>query len=331
MIVSRTPLRVSLFGGGSDYKEFYAQNGGAVLGFAIDHFCYIHLKRVKTPLDWRHRIVWSEIELVKEIHEIHHPVVREAMRLSPPHTGIELHHISDLPARTGLGSSSSFTVGLVNALAALKGHRVTPAALADRAIHIEREILRENVGDQDQTWAAHGGFNFIEFEPSGLRKVHPLVVRPTTRDTLEKHLMLFFTGLSRHASIVAGDQLKNFPARQTTLHEIVDVARHARHVLETGLPLAEIGTLLHETWMMKRSLAPSVSTPEIDNVYETALKAGAIGGKLLGAGGGGFVLLFVPLERQVLVREMLYPLKDIPFKVGAPGSTITQFDDPERT
>jgi D-glycero-alpha-D-manno-heptose-7-phosphate kinase len=329
MITARTPLRISLFGGGTDLPLFYKEHGGAVLGFAIDSYIYTQIRRVRVPLEWRHRIVWSKTELVQAIHEIEHPIVREAMRLLPPDTGIEMIHSADLPARTGLGSSSSFTVGVVNALSALKGFHVSPTALVDRAIHIEREILGEHGGDQDQTWAAHGGFNFIEFQPSGLRNIQPVICRAAIREGLQKHFMLVFTGLSRSASAVTAEQMKNFPARQATLHEMVDIARHARRRIECG-HVEEIGPLLHETWMMKRSLASSVSTPEIDEVYEAAMKAGALGGKLLGAGGGGFMLFFVPPERQAAVRERLYPLKDVPFRIGSPGSSIIQYDDGER-
>lgn len=325
MILTKTPFRVSLFGGGTDYEPYYREHGGAVLGFAIDKYCRISLRKLPPFFDYRHRVVYSEIELVRRAADIRHPVVREAFLQHAPY-GFELHHDGDLPARSGLGSSSSFTVGLLHALHAFKGHMSSRQQLATEATHLERDVLGENVGSQDQIWAAYGGFSQISFSRDGTFDTQPIVMTPERKALLNGRLMLFFTGLSRFGSEIAGAQIANFPQKQRHLARMLGMVSEARSVLESSSGLSEIGGMLHETWQLKRDLADGVSTPDIDDAYAAALAAGAAGGKLLGAGGGGFLLLYVPEAAQDAVRQSLHKLVEVSFQIGAPGSQIVIYE-----
>lgn len=326
MIIVRTPFRVSLFGGGTDYPRWYEQHGGESIGFAIDKFCWISLRKLPPFFPYRHRIVYSQIELVSEPSEIRHPVVRAALKAHGAAVGIELHHDGDLPARSGLGSSSSFTVGLLHALRLFKGHAASPRSLAMEAIHIERDELRENVGSQDQVWASHGGLNHLTFHRDGAFDVRPLLIPTLRRHELNAHLMLVFTGFSRSASEIAGQQLANFEAREPVLRRMQQMVHDAGSIIEGQGGLAPLGDLLHEGWMLKRSLADAVSTPEIDEIYAAARSAGALGGKLLGAGGGGFMLFFVPPGAHIAVKEKLAPLVNVDFRLGAEGSRAMLYE-----
>lgn len=327
MIISRTPFRVSLFGGGTDLPQWYRQNGGAVIGGAIDKYCYITLRSLPPFFEHRHRVVYSKIELVKAIEEIQHPSVRACLSEMRMETGLEIHHDGDLPARSGLGSSSSFTVGLLNALHAFRGHMATKQELAEEAIRIEQEVIGENVGSQDQMWAAYGGLNRIDFHQDGSIDVTPLIIERERRDALQGHLMLYFTGLSRLASKIEGEKIANLDKREAqlrTLHAMVD---EAAGILGDGRrDLGDLGRLLHEGWMLKRELSANVSNGTIDDLYRAALESGALGGKLLGAGGGGFLLLFVPPERQAAVRERLKDLIAVAFRFDAGGSKIVVYE-----
>jgi D-glycero-alpha-D-manno-heptose-7-phosphate kinase len=327
MIITRTPFRVSLFGGGSDYPAWSQQHGGSVLGFAINRYCYINVRRLPPFFDHKHRIVYSLIENVKEISEIRHPAVRAVLTEMGIHDGLEIHHDGDLPARSGLGSSSSFTVGLLHALHALAGRHRGPRELADEAIHIEQDVIRENVGSQDQIWAAYGGFNRIKFRCDGSYEVTPVILRPERRRELQSHFMLLFSGLSRYGSEIAAEQIANFDRHTRHVHRMMSLVNEATAIL--GGPhrdISEIGELLHESWMLKRELATSISTPAIDEIYETARAAGAIGGKLLGAGGGGFVLLFVEPAKQLAVRVALNRLIEVDFKIEGSGSRVVVYE-----
>ncbi len=323
MLITRTPFRISLFGGGSDYPSYYNEYGGEVLGFAIDKYCWISLRRLPPFFEHKHRIVHSKIELVQSTRDIEHPVVREALRGSDGERCWEMHHDGDLPARSGLGSSSSFTVGLLNAVAAHEGQRLSALKLAREATWIERGMLCENVGDQDQLWAALGGFRHITFHQKGVDQVEEVSISEERKTELNATLMLFFTGFSRSASEVAGAQLANADQNRNALHVIKSFVQSAKDILESSTrPLSLIGEMLHDTWMLKRGLADTVSTTAIDVIYSEGLSAGAIGGKLLGAGGGGFMLFYVPREYQAAVRERLRGLIEVPFKIGAEGSKV---------
>lgn len=326
MIISRTPFRASFFGGGTDYPLWFQEHGGAVLATAIDKYCYISCRYLPPFFEHRYRIVYSRIENVREVSEIQHPAVRHVLDILKCHKGLEIHHDADLPARSGLGSSSSFTVGLVNALMALAGRHVTSEHLASTAIHIEQDIIRENVGSQDQILAAYGGFNKIEFLKNGQFSVNPIILPGDKYTELENHLMLFFTGFSRIASEVARSKIENFKSRHNELKAMREMVDEAISILQSeSRSICEFGELLHRNWQYKRSLSSKVSSPAIDKMYETARNAGAIGGKLLGAGGGGFLLLFAEPGAQAAVREKLRDLIYVPFKFEPTGSRIVLY------
>jgi len=327
MILTRTPYRISLFGGGSDYPAWYRKHGGTVLGFAINRYCYISVRHLPPFFDHKHRIVYSFIENVKEICEIKHPAVRGVMSEMGISEGLEIHHDGDLPARSGLGSSSSFTVGLLQALHAFAGRHRTQRELADEAIHMEQDVIGENVGSQDQIWAAYGGFNRLRFRCDGSYEVTPVILRPDRREELQSHFMLLYTGVSRYASEIAAEQIANFDQHTRHIHRMMSLVNEAVAVL--GGPnrdLRELGELLHENWMLKRELADNISTIAVDDIYKTAREAGALGGKLLGAGGGGFVLLFVEPEKRRAVREALSRLIEVDFKMEGSGSRVVVYE-----
>ena len=326
MIISRTPFRISFFGGGTDYPVWYKEHGGAVLATSINKYCYILVRYHPPFFDYNYRIVYSKTEQTKDIDEIHHPSVRETLRFMNLDRSIELHHDADLPARTGLGSSSTFTVGLLNALYALKGKMVTKRQLALEAIDIEQNWIKENVGSQDQTTAAFGGLNKIEFGDEQQIQVKPITVNAKRIQLLQDHLMLFFTGFARIASEIAGEQIKKTPARKNELMRMYEMVDDAIEILNgSDSDITDFGRLMHETWMIKRGLTNKITTPEIDKIYGAALEAGALGGKLLGAGGGGFILFFVPPEDQPKVKERLKDLLYVPFKFESLGSQIIYY------
>ena len=326
MIISRTPFRISFFGGGTDYPAWYEENGGAVLGTTINKYCYITCRYLPPFFEHKHRIIYSQMEQVQDIDEIRHPSVRETMKFMGITEGIEIHHDGDLPARTGLGSSSSFTVGLVHALYALKGIIPSKMQLALDTIHIEQERIKENVGSQDQTLAAFGGFNRIDFSREHHIEVQSVTIKPQRLERLQDHLMLFFTGFSRTASQIAGEQIKQIPNKKRELTEMQRMVDEAINILNGNNDLLDFGKLLHESWQLKRSLTNKISTPYIDYVYETATRAGATGGKLLGAGGAGFILFFVKPELQPEVKESLHGLLHVPFQFENLGSQIIFYE-----
>ncbi len=326
MIISRTPFRISLFGGGTDYPTWFREHGGAVLGLAIDKYCYITLRRLPPFFQHRSRIVYSQVELVNAVSEIRHPAVRAVLSDQGITEGLEIHHDADLPARSGLGSSSSFTVGLLNALNALNSKMTAKRDLAREAIRIEQDVLKEQVGSQDQIWAAYGGFNRCDFFPDGTFAVSPIILPPARRQELNRSLMLFFTGFSRFASDFAKDQVNNIPNRKSQLMTIRRMVDSAAEILQDEkVPLRELGELLHESWRLKRELANSVSNSQIDEIYSAAREAGAVGGKLLGAGGGGFMVFFVEEVARDNVRERLKRLIHVSINTDNDGSKIVLY------
>ena len=325
MIITRTPFRISFFGGGTDYAAWYQEHGGIVLSTSIDKYCYISCRYLPPFFEHKYRVVYSKIENCKTIDQIEHPAVRAVLSYMQCDTGLEIHHDGDLPARSGLGSSSSFTVGLLNALSALKGNYIANYDLANQAIHIERDIIKENVGSQDQISAAHGGFNRIEFLRDGSFRVDPVVLRQERLEEFQSHLMLFFTGLSRFASDIAKSKIDNLKNRAAELHRMTESVHEAIRILQSDAPIEEIGRLLDQNWKYKRSLSDKVSSPEIDQIYEAAMKAGAIGGKLLGAGGGGFMVFLVKPALQKKVRETLSHLIHVPFRFENNGSRVVLY------
>jgi D-glycero-alpha-D-manno-heptose-7-phosphate kinase len=326
MIITRTPFRLSFFGGGTDYPAWYRAHGGAVLATTIDKYCYITCRTLPPFFEHRIRIVYSRIEDRTTIDEIQHPAAREVLRFLNIVRGVEIHHDGDLPARSGMGSSSAFTVGLLSALHALEGRMVSTEKLAEQAIHIEQNVLQETVGSQDQVCAAYGGFNHVLFSTSGDISVRPVILPPARLEELNSSLMLFYTGIKRTAANVASTYVPNLDAKKRELRLIREMVDEALEILCGSGDLAEFGRLLNESWMAKRSLSDTVSCTEIDAMYESALSAGAIGGKITGAGGGGFLMLFVPPDRRGGVRERLHDLLHVPFRFEPSGSRVIFFD-----
>ncbi len=328
MIISRTPFRISFFGGGTDYATWLRDHPGAALATTIRRYCHITCRWLPPFFEHSSRIVWSQIELVRDNSEIQHPSVREVLSYLQIRRGIELHHDGDLPARTGLGSSSSFTVGLLHALYGLQGIMPSKMQLARDAIHVEQERLKENVGSQDQVMAAFGGFNRIDFSRNGEIQVSPVLLQRERLLELQDHLMLAYTGISRTASDIAAEQIQATQHKTHELTAMYDMVDEAIRILQSGEELEAFGRLLNEAWHLKRSLTARISTSAIDQLYEAALRHGAIGGKLLGAGGGGFLLLFVHPDRKAEVRESLSDCLQVPVEFESDGSRII-FYEPE--
>ena len=327
MIISKTPFRISFFGGGTDYPEWYHENGGSVLATTIDKYCYISCRHLPPFFEHKHRIVYSKIESVKTTEEIQHPVVRAVLSNLSITDGLEIHHDADLPARSGLGSSSSFTVGLINVLNALKGLQISKQDLAKQATYIEQEVLKETVGNQDQILAAFGGFNRIDFHPDDSFNISPVIINKDLVEQLQSHMLLFFTGLSRFSSDIARDKVSNFTNRFQELTQIKEMVDEGMSILQSpSTPIIDLGKLMHESWKLKRSLSVKVSTPKIDEIYEAGIKAGATGGKILGAGGGGFILFFAEPKNHKKIIERLKNLVHVVFHFDDVGSKIVVYE-----
>jgi len=329
MIISRTPYRISFFGGGTDFPAWFRKHGGAVLAATIDKYCYLTCRYLPPFFEHRIRLVYSRIESCHTLGEIAHPSVREVLRYLKIDRGVEIHHDGDLPARSGMGTSSSFTVGLLHALYALKGFMPSKHQLAEESIHIEQEVLKETVGSQDQVSAAYGGFNHVSFLPNGTFSVRPITLTQERLKELNSHLMLFYTGIKRTSADIAESYVNDMEARRRQLRIMKDLIEESISILNNGDDLCGFGELLHEAWQAKRSLSATVSNSFVDQIYESAISAGAIGGKLTGAGGGGFMLLFAPPSRQKEIREKLNTLIHVPFKIEFSGSQIIFFDSEE--
>ena len=328
MIISKTPYRISFIGGGTDYPEWYLREGGAVLSTTIDKYCYISCRFLPPFFNVKHRIVWSHIETVNTISEILHPSVREGLRYLEfdDSKGIEIHHHGDLPARSGIGSSSSFSVGLINGLLALKGKYIDAHSLALKAIELEQEILRESVGAQDQMAAAHGALNVIRFKQDGNIAVDPIELSRSRIKEIESHLMLVYAGSSRLGTELAAKVITNLHDRATTLKRMHRMVEEGVNILRSNESLNAFGELLHEGWMLKQSLAGGITTPRIDRIYQAARANGAIGGKLMGAGSTGFLILFIPPNLREKVRNALDQYLIVPFSFEYSGSTIIYND-----
>ena len=319
MIMSRTPFRISFAGGGSDLEAYYSHEPGVVLSTAIDKYVYL---AVKEHFGDNFRISYSKTEYADTINQVEHRIVRECLRKFEITRGLEIVSMADLPAQTGLGSSSSFTVGLLNALYALQGSVVTAERLAREACEIEIRKLQEPIGKQDQYIAAYGGMQMIQFNPDGTVFIDPVVSTVETRHELNRRLILFFTGLTRDAREVLSKQRCNTGEKLPALRRICAIARELREVLTRGTDLNVFGKLLHEGWEAKKSIESSISNSKIDEYYERGLRAGALGGKLLGAGGGGFLLFFCEPHQQNRLRQELSELKEMPFSLDPQGSKI---------
>lgn len=324
MIITRTPFRVSFFGGGTDYPGWYMKEGGAVLSTTINKYCYITCRRFPPFFPNSFRIVWSHIEPVSSISEILHPAVRCGLKMMgfTDEQGVEIHHQGDLPARSGMGSSSAFANGLLLALTALRNERVDKTRLFELAIELEQKWIGDDVGSQDQVATAVGGQNVIHFQPGGAIKVEPLALTPERRDMFGERLMLFYSGASRSASEIAGSFVKDLGDRSKQLKRMHEMVFEARDALEGDGDLDALGEMLDEAWRMKRQLGAKISNSTIDDIYAKAKSVGALGGKLLGAGGAGFLLFYVRPEDQPAVREALNRLIHVPFKLESEGAVI---------
>ena len=326
MIISRTPFRVSFFGGGTDYPDWYREHGGAVLATTIDKYCYISVRELPPFFEHKFRVVYSLVENVREVAEINHPAVRAVLQRLNTTQGLEIHHDGDLPARAGLGSSSAFTVGLLSAMHALAGRHVTKEALANEAIHVEHSVLKEPVGLQDQISAAYGGFNHMLFRQDGTYEIRPMIIPRERLAALQDHLLLVFTGISRLAPEVAQTVITNLKRKAADLHAMQQMVEEGIAILSSPTAdLLDFGRLLGECWKRKRELSDRVSNSTIDDLFEKAMRAGAVGGKLLGAGGGGFLLLFVRPEDRQRLRESLGDLVVVPFAFDTSGCRIALY------
>ena len=326
MIISRTPFRISFFGGGTDYPAWRLANGGAVLAATIDKYCYLTCRHLPPFFDHRFRVVYRQTETCNAVDEIGHPVVRAVLQHLRFDRGLELHHDGDLPARSGMGSSSAFTVGLLHALHALRGEMRTKMQLARESIHVEQELVGETVGSQDQVIAAFGGLKYVQFHSDGRIDVDPVPLTPARLAELQAHLMLFYTGVSRTASDVASSYAADLGRRRHELKALRGLVEEGIDLLVGGGALLPFGEMLHEAWRIKRGLSDRVSNAAVDELYEQARDAGAVGGKLTGAGGGGFLLLFVPPERRASVLAALRGKIHVPFAFESAGSQIIFYD-----
>jgi D-glycero-alpha-D-manno-heptose-7-phosphate kinase len=322
MVITRTPYRISFFGGGTDYPAWYRENGGAVLGTAIDKYCFITCRYLPPFFEHRLRLVYSKIEDCQRAADIQHPVVRTVLGMLGVERGLEIHHDGDLPARSGMGSSSAFTVGFLRAICGLLGRLTSQQQLAEEAIHVEQDLIGETVGAQDQIFASFGGFNFIEFKRDGSFRVEPVTLPKDRLDALSASLMLFYTGLRRTASEVAASYVVDIGARRKQLTRMRQMVDEGIKILGGNGSLDAFGDLLDEAWRLKRSLSGLVSNTQVDEIYAEARRGGALGGKLLGAGGGGFVLFYVPSDCRQQVKERLRDLIWVPIQFDTNGSQI---------
>lgn len=326
MIISRTPLRLSFLGGGTDYNEYFERCGGAVLGTTIDKYIYISVNKLSDFFEYNVRVGYSKAELVKNVDEIVHPSVRETLKYKKINHKLDIHIFADLPAKTGLGASSAFTVGLLNALYALEGKTTSKQQLAKEAIYIEKELIKENIGCQDQFHAAYGGFNIIEFSKSSI-SVRPIVISKEKMMLLSDSLMVFYSGLTRYATEIVEEQIINTKkhlndSHLKRMHKMVFEAEQIISDQEPDEMLESFGKLLQESWSFKKCLSSQITNTLIDDIYRRAIAAGAYGGKLGGAGGGGFLFFLVPEHKQESVRNALSDLLEVKFQFESTGSSI---------
>ena len=324
MIITKTPFRMSFFGGVTDMESFFMENGGAVLSTTFDKYCYVNLRHLPRFFDYSTELSYAKIERVTDVNDIQHPAIREAMKMLDMHE-IRLTYEADLPARSGLGTSSSFAVGMINAFYALKGKYADKKKLADAAIYLERELCKEAGGWQDQIAASYGGFNRINFNSDGY-EVLPLIINPERKRQLNNNLMMFFTGFTRFSSDVQKANASNKADKVNQLKEMLALVDEAEKVLvDKQSDLDEFGRLLDHTWRIKRKTGNTVSTNSIDELYDKGLKAGALGGKLLGAGGGGFLVFYVEPDKQEKVKKAMEDLLYIPFEFEDGGTRVIHY------
>lgn len=326
MIITRTPLRISFFGGGTDLPGYYRQHEGEVLSTTINKYLYITCRHMPPFWDYKHRFVYgSKTELVSELDEIDHPAIRETLRFLKIGYGVDMHYNTDIPARSGIGSSSSFTVGLLNALNGLEGRISSKRQLMRDSIFIEQEMIKEPVGAQDQTAAAFGGLNHIIFRKDGEIEVRPVTISQKRVEILNSYLLLVFTGFQRYSKNIEGKKIENIGQNISNLDEMKHYVSDALHILNSDADIREFGALLNETWNKKKQLADNVTDQRIDEMYSMGLENGAIGGKLLGAGGGGFMLFFVPPENRDTLKRVMANYVCVPFRFENTGSQVIYY------
>lgn len=323
MIITKTPFRMSFFGGGTDFPGYYKEHGGAVISTTFDKYCMVSVGHLPRFFEYTNQLTYSKIERTKTVEEIEHPAIRNAMKYLDMHE-LRLDYEADLPARSGLGTSSSFAVGMLNAFYALKGKYVDKKKLAEDAIYLERVLCQESGGVQDQIAAAYGGLNRIDFYDGGFN-VSPVIMSSERKKLLNGNLMLFFTGFARFSGKIAAAQEKNINEKLTELNEMKKLVDEAQQILVSKSDLNEFGRLLDYTWQLKRGITSIISNDSIDEMYSKAIKAGALGGKLLGAGGGGFILLYVEKDKQEAVKKALSNLLYIPFEFENDGTKIIYY------
>ena len=327
MIFTQTPFRLSFFGGGTDYLPFFMEHGGSVLSTTINKYCYVAMRRLPPFFDYHTSVKYSKTEHVRKTEDIEHPLVRNCMLYTGVHN-LNIAYDADLPAHSGTGSSSSFAVGLLQSMYAMKGQFSDKRKLAEDAVHVERVLCNESGGWQDQIAAAYGGLNRIDFDSTGFH-INPIIITKSRKEDLQGRLMMFFTGISRISAVVAVEQTAAIKDKTAELIEMKKIVDTAEQILVNGDDINEFGRLLDYTWQIKRSLTNSISTDYIDDIYATAKKAGALGGKLMGAGGGGFVVLFAEPEKQTAIRKALHNLVYVPFEFESDGSRIVYYHSDE--
>lgn len=326
MIITRTPLRISFFGGGTDLPGYYRQHEGEVLSTTINKYLYITCRHMPPFWDYKHRFVYgSKTELVSELNEIDHPAIRETLRFLKIRYGVDMHYNTDIPARSGIGSSSSFTVGLLNALNGLEGRISSKRQLMRDSIYIEQEMIKEPVGAQDQTAAAFGGLNHIIFRKDGEIEVRPVTIPQKRVEMLNSYLLLVFTGFQRYSKNIEGKKIENIKQNLSRLDEMKRYVSDALQILNSDADIREFGALLNETWCKKKLLADNVTDQRIDEMYNMGMKNGAIGGKLLGAGGGGFMLFFVSPENRDNLKRVMNNYVCVPFRFENTGSQVIYY------
>ena len=321
MIISKTPYRISFFGGGTDFPDYYRRFGGCVIGSTIDKYCYISLRELQPIFKNKHRIIWNKIQLPNSLNEIKHPCIKGVLQYFRIKKGVEVHHMGDLPAFSGIGSSSSFSVGLINALLASKNLKLNKNKLANLSIYIEQKILKEYVGSQDQIWASHGGMNIINFNKKE-NKLKKINITEENKKKLSNNLILFFTGKSRFSGRIEKEKMSRMDKNLATLDAMKNYVFSAKKILENDSSLDQFGELLNEYWILKKKLSNKVSNNAIEEIYQEALLSGAKGGKIIGAGGGGFILFYAKPEIQKKLIAKFNKLKSVKFNFSNEGSKI---------
>ncbi len=326
MIITKTPYRMSFFGGGTDYPEHYLEHGGAVIATSINKYCYISCRALPPFFDHKYRIAYSKIETTRNVDEIRHPAVKGVFKYLGIEDGLEVQHHGDLPARSGLGSSSSFTAGLLHSIHALNGKMISKFNLAMQTIDVEQNVIGEKVGSQDQVSAAVGGFNQINFDQDGSITVKPVVMTKERKEALNDHLLMFFSGISRDSQSITEQKIANIKKKTPHMLELGKMVEDSLSIINSKSCISEFGRLLHEAWVLKRSISRNISTNLLDSIYQTARENGALGGKVLGAGGGGFMVIFAPPEEHAKIKHALSHLVHVPFKFETGGSTVCMYE-----